>query len=66
MSDQPFLIPLMTPDKARDIARAHKWLANSYTEANMRREAATAQRESEWWLAYALTLEATQKDQNQP
>jgi hypothetical protein len=65
MSDQPFLIPFMTPDKARDIARAHKWLADSYAESNMRRQSAAALRESEWWLTYALTLEATQKDKSQ-
>jgi hypothetical protein len=62
MSDRPSLIPLMTPEKARDIARAHKWLADSYAESDMRRQSAAALRESEWWLAYALTLEATRKD----
>ena len=56
----------MTPAKARDIARAHKWLANSYAEANMQGQSAAALRRSEWRLTYAITLEATQKDQDPP
>jgi hypothetical protein len=55
------MIPLMTPDKARDIARALRWLSDSYAESGMRRQAMTALRDCEWWLTYALTLEATQK-----
>jgi hypothetical protein len=49
----------MSPDKARDIARGLKWLAQSYTEAGMARDATVALRDSEWWLAYAITLAQT-------
>lgn len=38
----------MSDDKAQDIARALKQLADSYTEHGMSRQAA-ALRESEWW-----------------
>ncbi len=57
----PSQIPLMSPDKARDIARGLRWMAVSYTEAGMTREANTAQRDSECWLAYAITLAHTEE-----
>jgi hypothetical protein len=68
MSDEPKLgpapspaVPLMAPEKARDIARGLKGLADAYADAQMQRQAAAALRDSEWWLRYALTLEATSK-----
>jgi hypothetical protein len=49
----------MSADKARDIARSLKWLAQSYTEAGMARDATVALRDSEWWLAYSIALAQT-------
>ena len=53
----PFPIPRVTPTRARDIARSLKSLADEYT--GMRHEANCMMRGSEWWLAYAMTLEHT-------
>ncbi len=52
-------IPLMAPDKAQDIARGLKWLAQSYAGAGMRRDAARAESDSQWWLAYSISLAQT-------
>jgi hypothetical protein len=61
MSDAPEAgrIPLMEPDKAQEIARGLKWLAQSYAEAGMTRDALRADRESQWWLAYSISLAQT-------
>ena len=56
----PSSVPIMAPDKARGIARGLRWLAQSYTEAGMAREATIALPDSEWWLAYAISLAQTQ------
>ena len=54
----PSSIPLMTSTKARDIARSLKSLADEYTEIGMHHDEANCMmRGSEWWLAYAMTLE---------
>jgi hypothetical protein len=49
----------MAPDKAQEISRGLWWLAQSYTEAGMRREAARAEKDSQWWLAYSTSLAQT-------
>ena len=62
MSDEPFLPPqpaLMSAVKARNIARAHKALADLYEEAGDRMRAALAMRDSQWWMAYAISLSQT-------
>ncbi len=61
MSDTPEgrSVPLMEPAKAQEIARGLKWLAQSYAEAGMARDASRAERDSHWWLAYANSLAQT-------
>ena len=61
MSDTPDAsrIPRMDPTKAREIARGLKCLAQSYAGAGMVRDAARAERDSHWWLAYANSLAQT-------
>jgi len=58
MSDTPETsrIPQMAPDKAEEIARGLKWLAQSYAEAGMARDATRAERDSQWWMTYAISL----------
>lgn len=58
----PPQVPLMTPQAARGIGRALRALSDSYTEGQMTRQAAVALRDSEWWLAYAITLAQTRDD----
>jgi hypothetical protein len=59
-SHMPPSIPLVTPTKARDIARSLKSLADDYTEIGMHHDEANCMmRGSEWWLAYAMTMEHT-------
>jgi hypothetical protein len=53
----PSSIPTVTPTKARDIARSLRSLADEYTEIGMYDEADRMAHGSEWWLAYAMTLE---------
>jgi hypothetical protein len=52
-------IPLMAPDKAQEIARGLKWLAQSYEAAGMRRDSQRAEMDSQWWLAYSISLSQT-------
>ena len=61
MSEQPEAsrIPKMAPETAQDIARGYKWLAQSLTEGGMLREATRAERDSQWWLAYSISLAQT-------
>jgi hypothetical protein len=63
MSDQPFgfpLPPVMTAEKARDTARAYKAMAIHLVEVGDTGAAARMERDSGWWLAYALVLPATE------
>lgn len=53
-------VPKMPPEAAQDIARGLKWLAQSYASAGMARDATRAERDSQWWLAYSLSLTQTQ------
>jgi hypothetical protein len=46
----------MPAERARDIARGLKWLADRYLEAEMSEEAEAALADSHWWLSYAATL----------
>ena len=61
MSDapEPGRVPLMPADKAQEIARGLKWLAQSYAEAGMVRDATRAERDSQWWLNYSISLAHT-------
>jgi hypothetical protein len=57
MSDEPFVPPqppLMNAARARDIARAYKWLADNLEDVPA--EARRAERQSWWWLAFATAL----------
>jgi hypothetical protein len=58
MPRQAHTIPLMEPERARDIARGLKWLADRYDEADMADEAAATLRDSKWWLSYAGILDS--------
>jgi hypothetical protein len=49
----------MPPDEAHDIARGLKWLAQSYAEAGMVRDAARAERDGQWWMTYSISLAQT-------
>jgi len=63
MSDSPFALPPpppMTPEKARDVGRAYKALAEHMSELGAQREAGRAERDSQWWLTYSLALSQTQ------
>ncbi len=62
MSDGLFGLPptpLMTPEKARDVGRAYKALANHLTELGVQGEAGRAERDSQWWLTYSIALAQT-------
>lgn len=58
MSDTPEAnrIPLMPPERAQAIACGLKWMAQSYLEAGLTRDAVRADRDSQWWMTYALSL----------
>lgn len=57
----PPLPPMMSPANARDIARTLKGAAHRLAELGAVAEARQAERQSEWWLAYALVLDRTQE-----
>ena len=62
MSDDPFSLPptpLMTPEKARDVGRAYKALAEHLSEIGAQREAGRAERDSQLWLTYSISLAQT-------
>ncbi len=52
-------IPMMEAAKAQEIARGLRWLAQSYAEAGMTRDASKAERDSQWWLTHAISLAQT-------
>ena len=52
-------VPKMAPEDAQDIARGLKWLAESYEKAGYARAATRAERDSQWWLTYAISLAQT-------
>lgn len=61
MSDTPGagVIPTMPPETAQEIARGLKWLAQSYAEAGMVRDATRVERDSQWWMTYSISLTQT-------
>ena len=61
MSDEPFpeQPQLMGPVRARNIARLYKALADQFAEAGDRWRAGIAMRDSQWWLAYSVSLQQT-------
>jgi hypothetical protein len=50
--------PQITAEQARNIASSLQQLAQSYADAQMPREAESARRDAERWLARAASLEA--------
>jgi hypothetical protein len=46
----------MTPERARDLARGLTTMADQFLHVGVASEAARAQREAEWWRAYADEL----------
>jgi hypothetical protein len=54
--------PLMPPERAREIARAYKGLADHFSGIGEQREAAKAERDSQWWMTYAITLAQTTRE----
>jgi hypothetical protein len=59
MSDEPFLPmqpQLMSAVRARNLARHYKGFANALRAEGFTVEANQAERDSNWWLAYALAL----------
>jgi hypothetical protein len=66
VSDNPFipppLPPLMSPARAREIARFLQGSALQLAELGAIGEARQAERQSQWWLAYSLVLDRTGTD----
>lgn len=62
MSDEQFglpPVPVMTPQKARDVGRLYKALAIQLADLGVAAQAARAERDSQWWLTYSITLAQT-------
>jgi hypothetical protein len=55
----PQQLELMSAVRARNLARTYKGLADQLRRDNYRREADLADRDSQWWLTYALSLSQT-------
>ncbi len=55
-------VPKMTAERAQEVARGYKWLAQSLSEAGAPREASRLERESLWWMAYSISLGQTPPD----
>jgi hypothetical protein len=66
MPRQAHTIPLMEPERARDIARGLKWLADRYADADMASEAEETLRDSEWWLGYSAILDSPRRPTGEP
>jgi hypothetical protein len=59
MSDEPFLPmqpALMSPLRARNLARYYKGFATALRADGYTTEANQAERDAHWWLNYALAL----------
>jgi hypothetical protein len=52
-------VPLMTPDRARDIGRAYKGWGNYLQSQGLVVEADHADHDAQWWIAYAVALAQT-------
>ena len=62
MNDDDTLLPqppLVSAVRARNIARLYRGLADGLRREAMTREANAAERDSQWWLTYALSLSQT-------
>jgi hypothetical protein len=60
MSEQfPMQPELMSAVRARNLARTYKGLADQLRRDNYRREADLAERDSNWWLMFAISLSQT-------
>lgn len=69
MSDDPFslpLTPLLTPEKARDVGRAYKALAEQFREIGVQAETRRAERDSQRWLTYSIALAQTPPPEQSP
>ena len=58
MSDRPDQPPLVSAVKARNVARLYKGLADALRADGITAEANTADRQSNWWMNYAVALAA--------
>lgn len=61
MSDSPFAlppVPMMSPERARDIGRMYQAAAENLT-ADYPAQAAREMQRAQWWLTYAITLAQT-------
>lgn len=56
-------IPLMSAAKARDIGRAYKAFAEMLHDAQLTTEAARAERNGRFWMAYSIALAQTAPEQ---
>lgn len=59
MTDIPDQPPLVSAVKARNVARLYKGLADALRADGIAAEANTAERQSQWWLTYAIALSQT-------
>ena len=67
MSDEQFGLPtppLVSAKQARDVARGYKALADHLAELRVVGEARQAERQSQWWMAYALALSQIPPDES--
>jgi hypothetical protein len=55
----------MTPEKARYVGRAYKALADSLAAVEPG-EAGRAERQSLWWMSYAISLGTTKPEGDPP
>ncbi len=55
-------IPEMPPESAQEIARGLKWRAESHAKAGMTRDASRAERDSQWWMTYSISIAQTPPD----
>ena len=65
MSDDayfPYRPALMSAPRARDLSRIYKGLALQLRAEGFPAEAAQAERDSMWWMTYAVALSQTKPD----
>jgi hypothetical protein len=66
MSERAFLpepVPMMTPEQARDTARSLKATADQLTTLGDVGFARVVLQQSQWYLAYAVTLSQTKREE---
>ena len=59
-------IPLMTPERARDVARSYKALADHLRDLGVIADATRAERQSQWWLNYSIALAVKPPESDEP